>query len=881
MNHEPLRYAHDEGHTDACFSSDGSKFITCGADGDVRIWSTQEGTDPSHNCIGEWSLSVREKNGNLYLATSDNDVQILTFPGGERNGILDRFVAPINQISLSRDSEHIALAGEDMEAKLFDLAQSGNEGQIFDGLSGPCLSVAVTSRFLAASSGDGKLRVWDVGSKTLKTEIECFPKVNSFANAELLCRIDFSPDGSALAYPDKDTVVVLNTSDWSQSSTLNSTDVSNHYSIVQWSPCGQYLAATTTKGDIVIFHVSIRGVRKVSKHPNSTSICGLMWNPSGNGQIVYTDVEGQLGLASGCTEVKSTDDDVFTEHALDFGDIQIESDDDDNENAISVEKLKKEVMGEPEPELNFEESSAAPTPRPRTPEMPLQPSFMPSSTPEHLNPRYLCWNDVAIIRSYGCLADEDSGKSIEIEFHNSTFHNSMMLQNYQDYTMGCVSTAVVAVANAKQLTVIPLSASSKEWVLKIDDSLEEITLITASEKLVCLATNNYLVRICSVFGIQRGVLSIPGPPVSLSSHQDSLLVSYHSAPVRKSDQCINTKLIKFSGLTMESRDINAALGPESTLLWLGFTDLGTPAMMDSLGMISLHPTNQNIWVPFCDTTRHLKSPSDGFFVTAIMESCQTIFGIKCRGSIYPGFTPKPTICELVLEPPFAEPETDKTQLEMNLFAWSNLEVRDLGKKFNESGLKAFALACKNGLDQRAVELMEILANPQLVSLATKYALKMNKRLIGEKLMELGSRLVGEAEDTSFVIGAATTPSVTRKFILSSKKTPRNREINETIVPATPDDSHVSESSINITNTTINESFSEEPKNPFSKNSKNEETSSNPLSLVNKYAGVDYESKENKAKNSDNEKRKQPDSTETEERKGKQRKLDRFMFSKRV
>lgn len=59
-------------------------------------------------------------------------------------------------------------------------------------------------------------------------------------------------------------------------------------------------------------------------------------------------------MASGCTEVKSTDDDVFTEHALDFGDIQIESDDDDNENAISVEKLKKEVMGEPEPELNFE-----------------------------------------------------------------------------------------------------------------------------------------------------------------------------------------------------------------------------------------------------------------------------------------------------------------------------------------------------------------------------------------------------------------------------------------------------------------------------------------------------------------------------------------------
>jgi WD40 repeat protein len=101
MNHEPLRYAHEPGHTDVCFSSDGSKFITCGADGDIRVWSTQEGEDPTHNCVGDWALSVRQKGANLYVATSSNDVQILTFPEGERNGVLDRFVAPINQITVS------------------------------------------------------------------------------------------------------------------------------------------------------------------------------------------------------------------------------------------------------------------------------------------------------------------------------------------------------------------------------------------------------------------------------------------------------------------------------------------------------------------------------------------------------------------------------------------------------------------------------------------------------------------------------------------------------------------------------------------------------------------------------------------------------------
>lgn len=106
-------------------------------------------------------------------------------------------------------------------------------------------------------------------------------------------------------------------------------------------------------------------------------------------------------------------------------------------------------------ELIFKEpfvlvSSRSSTPRPRTPAIPLQAPFMPSSSPEHLDPRYMCWNEVGVIRCYGHNAGDETGsKSIEVEFHDSTFHNSMMMQNYQDYTMGSVSKAALAVANAK------------------------------------------------------------------------------------------------------------------------------------------------------------------------------------------------------------------------------------------------------------------------------------------------------------------------------------------------------------------------------------------------------------------------------------------------
>lgn len=75
---------------------------------------------------------------------------------------------------------------------------------------------------------------------------------------------------------------------------------------------------------------------------------------------------------------------------------------------------------------------------------------MPSSTPDHLDPRYMCWNEVGVIRCYGNNAeDETVMKSIEVEFHDSTFHNSMMMQNYQDYTMGSLSKSVLAVANSR------------------------------------------------------------------------------------------------------------------------------------------------------------------------------------------------------------------------------------------------------------------------------------------------------------------------------------------------------------------------------------------------------------------------------------------------
>lgn len=64
-----------------------------------------ESIDPLHNCVGEWALAIRQKVDKLYVATSSNDIQILSLPDGDRDGVLDRFVAPINHIAVSKKGQ--------------------------------------------------------------------------------------------------------------------------------------------------------------------------------------------------------------------------------------------------------------------------------------------------------------------------------------------------------------------------------------------------------------------------------------------------------------------------------------------------------------------------------------------------------------------------------------------------------------------------------------------------------------------------------------------------------------------------------------------------------------------------------------------------------
>lgn len=78
----------------------------------------------------------------------------------------------------------------------------------------------------------------------------------------------------------------------------------------------------------------------------------------------------------------------------------------------------------------------------RVKKVPLQPPFQPSSTPRHLEHRYLLWNDVGIVRAH----ETDSENSIEVEFHDASVHHGIHMSNYLNHKMASLSTTVLALA---------------------------------------------------------------------------------------------------------------------------------------------------------------------------------------------------------------------------------------------------------------------------------------------------------------------------------------------------------------------------------------------------------------------------------------------------
>lgn len=98
--------------------------------------------------------------------------------------------------------------------------------------------------------------------------------------------MDFEPvSGRSLAYPNRNTVIILNTFDWTNKLVLACPEIDSSFSIVQFSPCGEFIAAASDQGELVVWEIASQIIIDITKHSHSIALCAVMWNPRGKLKI--------------------------------------------------------------------------------------------------------------------------------------------------------------------------------------------------------------------------------------------------------------------------------------------------------------------------------------------------------------------------------------------------------------------------------------------------------------------------------------------------------------------------------------------------------------------------------------------------------------------
>ncbi|XP_061211660.1 WD repeat and HMG-box DNA-binding protein 1 isoform X2 [Neopsephotus bourkii] len=714
---KPMRYGHTEGHTDVCFNDAGSCIVTCGSDGDVRIWENLDDDDPTSFNVGEKAYSCALKNGRLITAASNNTVQIHTFPEGAPDGILTRFTTNANHVIFNSDGTKIAAGSSDFIVKVVEVTDCSKQ-KTFRGHDAPVLSLSFDPRdvYLASASCDGSVRIWKIEDQTCTRSWPLLQKCNDVVNAKSICRLGWQPgNGKLLAIPVDKVVKLYRRETWDSQFDLSDAFITQTLNIVAWSPCGQYLAAGSVDGCIVVWNMESQKCIERMKHEKKYTICGLAWHPKYK-QIAYTDTEGNLGLLENIGDEKKSNDKVTSTATKDYNDLFDGDDDylsgdmiepqsspktganeddaddddlkptsgrfrrtiiDDDDNSLDIGMIKANSNLLEKEDDDDDQTGGFPALPPSSTQQPFydgpmptprQKPFQSGSTPAHLMHRFMVWNSVGIIRCY----NDEQDNAIDVEFHDTSVHHATHLPNSLNHTMADLSTEAILLACesteelASKLHCIHLSSwdANKEWTVDMPKD-EDIEAVCLGQGWAACATSALLVRVFTVGGVQKEIFSLPGPVVSMAGHGEQLMVIYHRGTGFDGDQCLGVQLME---LGKKKKQIlhgdPLSLTKKSYLTWVGFSAEGTPCYVDSEGIVQmLNRGLGNTWIPVCNTREHCKGKSDHYWVVGVHENPQQLRCIPCKGARFPPTLPRPAVAILSFKLPYCQVTTEKGQME--------------------------------------------------------------------------------------------------------------------------------------------------------------------------------------------------------------------------
>ncbi|KJH51512.1 hypothetical protein DICVIV_02345 [Dictyocaulus viviparus] len=409
--------------------------------------------------------------------------------------------------------------------------------------------------------------------------------------------------------------------------------------------------------------------------------------------------------------------------------------------------------------------------------------FVSGASPIHLTERYL------------------------ISFHDVSIHPTIVLDNRATgYVLADLSDQAVALANRieekfeqSELFVIHISSwdsESRRWSTNLPQG-ESALDVMVSREMVCVISDKRKIRIFTLAGTQRHIISHPNPMLTATCFGIHIAIcsvlggDYYekSCRVQPNYQHVvsiyNVDSKQWYHHKELVKTVNLPVACEKRLLWIGYTNVGQLVSMDSSYSINLLAPS-GFWLPIFDGSNEIANKSDAIWPVAVTEGNhrhKEFRYLYCKGSKYPLVAIKMAPVVAPWNLPFCAPDSDKSKLEQELFlnelqmnesfsSESSPDLADLTSTHLKSLVKLFALACKSERDGRAAELAGLVTSAKGILMMCNYAAKLKKSTLADKVASKGRESISLGKPNFYDNSCSNQEEIPmpRPFSLKKKET---------------------------------------------------------------------------------------------------------------
>uniref|UniRef100_A0A1I8B4G2 Mcl1_mid domain-containing protein n=1 Tax=Meloidogyne hapla TaxID=6305 RepID=A0A1I8B4G2_MELHA len=674
------------------------------------------------------------------------------------------------------------------------------------------ISISPNGEYFAISTSDGNVHIRSIQknpqTSASKKPVAKFKACNEFSIAKIQCpRIQcvWDPQCNYLFIPGRGGIIVVDCLTWDRKTLLTHPDIDfENFSVLSLHSSDEsFLAASTTEGSIAIWkRISDSKFQLINIHKKIQSnigiITSIVFHPQNSDVLLIAFSEGFICSMTGCNDVDTRFEQFCTSITG-----KPDSKTNTSRNMVEVEAMESgspsSVVSENNREENHKEVSQfgygqndVPTSErklfntndlanmltQKEPCTTLKGMRVPKSISIGSTPisddvgRFLAWNTFGIIKS---LKDNDDESSIEINFHDSSVHHEIIIDNSSSkYVFGSISSDLIALASKKNANgesvlfvnhVTCWDHDARQWTQTMDDG-EQIEGLCIGKSFIAIATNLRFLRVFTPSGTQRHFHTI-------CAHESKLAVAYATGSVLvvtddDYEHQIAVNVYEVNSLIGECAPIleftvPLTMSPYSKLHWLQFSNCVNLVSMDDECNIRIYLKAKGVWIPVLLGMDLLKNPDDDYiWPIALCELPNAYFRyFYCRNSKFPPVNKSslPTTT-IPLKIPVINPSSEKGKLEAELMfielqrfihqqsdrPEQFAEAEQLTNNYIANLMKLFSVSCKMNRENRAVEIAHRSVNSKIVQGLCNYAAKIQRPTLSEKVATIGRERLQSIEN---------------------------------------------------------------------------------------------------------------------------------------